>query len=145
MKKQSQVLVLSVLLLFTLAFACKKDENEEVIDIITSKSWKFGLTDLNTHTNPAGNNSYYAVLECEKDDTFTFKADGTMVRTFGAKKCDESKETSKIVNYSFNKDTRELTIDGVKYSVAEENKSQLKYILTTSGTTGVSNKIYLLQ
>lgn len=145
MKKQSRVLAFSVLFLFVLVFACKKDENEEIIDIITSKAWKFGKTDLNTHTNPSGNNSYYAVLECEQDDTFTFKADGTMVRTFGAKKCDGDVGTSKTVNYSYNKESKELIIDDVKYTVAEENKSQLKYVLVTPATSGVSNKIYLLQ
>lgn len=145
MKKKSQVLALFILLLLIIAFACKKDENEEIIDIITSKAWKFGLTDLNTHTNPAGNNSYYAVLECEKDDTFTFKTDGTMVRTFNSKKCDGDVGAFKTVNYSFNKDTRELTIDGVKYAVTEENKSQLKYVLVTPAATGANNRIYLLQ
>lgn len=145
MKKQSRVLALSVLFLFVLVLACKKDENEEMIDIITSKAWKFGLTDLNTHTNPSGNNAYYAVLECEKDDTFTFKADGTVVRVFGAKKCDDDTGTSKTLNYSFNKETKELVIDGVKFTVVEENKSQFKYVLVTTATSGASNRIYLLQ
>lgn len=145
MKKQSRVLALSILFLFVLVFACKKDENEEMIDIITSKNWKFGLTDLNTHTNPSGNNTNYAVLDCEKDDTFTFKTDGTMVRVFGAKKCDGDTGTSKTVKYSFNKDTKELVIDGVKYTVVEENKSQLKYVLVTTAASGTSNIIYLLQ
>ena len=145
MKKQSKVLALSVLFLFALVSSCKKDENEEMIDIITSKAWKFGLTDLNTHTNPSGDNTYYAVLECEKDDTFTFKTDGTVVRVFGAKKCDGDTGTSKTLNYSFNKETKELAIDGVKYTVVEENKSQLKYVLVTPQASGVGNKIYLLQ
>lgn len=145
MKKTRQILVFATLLVFTTFLSCKKDENEETINIITSKAWKFGLTDLNKHTNPSGTPNYYPVLECEKDDTFTFKTDGTMVRTFGAKKCGDSKETSKTVNYSFDKDTRALTIDGVKYSVLEENKSQLKYVLATATTMGVSNEIYLLQ
>ena len=145
MKKIGRFFAAAVLIVFTTFTACKKDENEEIIDIITSKTWKLGLTDLNTRTNPSGNNTYYAVLECEQDDTFTFKTDGTMVRTFGSKKCDGDTGTSKTINYSYNKETKELTIDGIKYTVAEENRSQLKYTLTTPATSGVSNKIYLLQ
>ncbi|WAC40092.1 hypothetical protein [Pedobacter sp. SL55] len=144
MKKIGQIFVVATLIIVASFIGCKKDENEEIIDVITSKTWKFGLTDLNTHTNPSGSNTYYAVLECEQDDTFTFKADGTLVRNFSTKKCEGDVGASKTVNYSYNKEIKELTIDGVKYSVVEENRSQLKYILTTPATSGVSNKIYLL-
>ncbi|MNJ92880.1 hypothetical protein D3C87_105540 [compost metagenome] len=145
MKKISQLFVFTILMVVTVFLACKKDENEELIEIITSKAWRFGLTDLNTRTNPSGTVTYFAVPECEQDDTFTFKTDGTMVRTFGAKKCEGNTATSKTVNYSFNKETKELIIDGIKYSVAEENKSQFKYVLTVPEATGFSNRIYLLQ
>ncbi len=145
MKKTGALLAFATLILFTAFIGCKKDESEEVIDIITSKTWKFGLVDLNTSTNPGGANSYFPVPECEQDDTFTFKENGTMVRTFGSKKCDGSTETNETVNYSFNKETKELTIKGLKYTVVEENKTQFKYYIVVPNTTGFNNQIYLLQ
>ncbi|RZL36648.1 MAG: hypothetical protein EOO96_06590 [Pedobacter sp.] len=143
--KIGQFFVFAALLVFTTFFSCKKDESEEMIDVLTSKNWKFGLADLNVSTNPSGTNAYYAVLECEQDDVFTFRADGTMFRAYGSKKCNGSTDINKTVAYSFNKQTKELTIDGTKYTVLEENKSQFKYSITVSGTTGNSQLIYLLQ
>ncbi|WP_461787730.1 hypothetical protein [Pedobacter sp.] len=135
----------AALALILFVFACKKDESEEIIDVLTSKTWKFGLKDLNTATNPSGTSSYYAVPECEQDDTFLFKSDGSLVITYGTKKCDGNTTTTKTVNYTFNKQAREITIDGQKFSVTEENKTQFKYIKVVPGTSGTSNVIYLLQ
>ena len=145
MKKISQFLVFATLLVFTAFVGCKKDESEEMIDILTSKNWKFGTKDLNTATDPSGNNTEFTVPDCEKDDIFTFKTDGTMLRAYGAIKCDGNTATNKTVNYSFNKQTKELIIDGVKYTVAEENKTQFKYYAVVPNATGFSNVIYVLQ
>lgn len=131
-------------LLFFL-FACKKEESEEIIDVLTSKTWRLALKDLNTATNPNGTNAYYAVPECEQDDTFLFKADGTLLINHGTKKCNGNTAATKTVNYAFNQQTKELTIDGQKFNVVEENKTQLKYIKVVPGTSGTSNVIYLLQ
>jgi len=145
MKKTGAFFAFATLILFTAFIGCKKDESEEMIDILTSKNWKFGMVDKNAATNPAGTNIYFAVPECEQDDIFTFRTDGTVLRAYGTKKCAGNDATNKTVNYSFDKQTRELTIDGVKYTVAEENKTQFKYFQVTPGTTGVNNTIYLLQ
>jgi hypothetical protein len=137
---------LATLTLIMFVFACKKDESEEIIDVLTSKTWRLGLKDLNTTTNPGGTaNTYYAVPECEQDDTFLFKTDGTLVINYGTKKCEGNAATTKTVNYNFNKQTKEITIDGQKFNVAEENKTQFKYVKVIPGTSGVSNVIYLLQ
>lgn len=145
MKKTGQIFVVAALV-FVAAFAgCRKEESEEMIDVITSKTWKFGLTDLNKQTNPSGNNAYYAVLECEQDDTFTFKTDGTVLRAYGAKKCTGNDAANQTFSYSYNKATKELVMDGVKYTVVEENKTQFKYVQTMPNVSGVSNQIYLLQ
>lgn len=141
MKRTTQILALSVFLLFTLLFSCKKEEHEQMIDVLTSKTWKFGMKDLNASTNPSGTNFYFAVPECEQDDTFLFREDGTMIRNYGPKKCDGETTANKTVPFSFNKQTKELIIDGVKYKVVEENKTQFKYVLVT--ITGTA--IYLLQ
>ncbi|GAB1462234.1 hypothetical protein MASR2M52_02100 [Pedobacter sp.] len=112
-----------------------------MIDVLTSKTWKFGMKDLNASTNPSGTNFYFAVPECEQDDTFLFREDGTMIRNYGSKKCDNETSANKTVPFSFNKQTKELIIDGVKYKVVEENKTQFKYVLVT--VNGAA--IYLLQ
>lgn len=146
MKKQNQILAITFLSFFVLMFSCKKDESEEMIDILTSKTWKYGLEDINTLTNPSGsNNVYFAAPKCEQDDTFTFKTDGTVLRSYGNTKCDGNTATSKTVNYSFNKTTKELVIDGVKYTVTEENKTQFKFYAVVPNASGFNNVIYLLQ
>lgn len=144
MKKIGKISAFAFITFLTIFLACKKDENEEIIDILTSKAWRFGLKDLNASTNPAGNNIFFAVPECEQDDTFTFRADGKMIRAYGAKKCDGNTAANKTVDYSFNKQTKELTIDGVKYTVVEENKTQFKYYAVIPNATGFNNVIYLL-
>lgn len=144
MKKIGQISAFALITFLTIFLSCKKDENEEIIDVLTSKTWKFGLKDLNVSTNPSGNNALYAVLECEQDDTFTFRADGKMVRAYGSKKCDGNTATNKTVDYTFNKQTKELTIDGLKYAVVEENKTQFKYYVVVPNATGSNNMIYLL-
>jgi len=145
MKKQSQFLALSVLLLFALAFACKKDENEEMIDIITSKAWKLGTKDLNSATNPPAPYTYKAVDSCQFDDTFVFKTDGKLLVSFGSKKCSSDAGNNKTVPYSFNKETKELIIDGVKFTVVEENKTQFKYVQVVPSSSGTNSIIHLLQ
>lgn len=145
MKKHSRVLALSVLLVFALAFACKKDENEATIDIITSKAWKLGLKDLNPSTNPPAPYTYHAVDSCRFDDTFVFKTDGKLLVTFGSKKCSLDSGNNKTFDYSFNKETKELVISGVKYTVVEENKTQFKYVQVVPATSGTSKMVYLLQ
>lgn len=145
MKKQSQFLALSVLLLLALAFACKKDENEEMIDVITSKAWKLGTKDLNSSTNPQAPYTYQAVDSCRFDDTYLFRADGKLLVTFGSKKCSLDSGNNKTLPYSFNKATKELVINDVKYTVIEENKTQFKYVQVVPSTSGTNSIIHLLQ
>jgi len=145
MKKINSVLKFSALAFLIVISACKKDESEEIIDILTSKTWKYGLEDINTSTNPSGTNVYYAVEECEQDNSFLFKTDGTLVITNGTKKCNDTETATTTLSYSYNKQTKELIIDGVKYKVVEENKTQFKYIAVVPSGTGYNNVIYLLQ
>jgi hypothetical protein len=131
------------LLLSALFLGCKKEESEQMINVITSKTWKYasGDQDKNKTTNPSGEIAYYEIKECEQDNTFQFREDGTLVITLGTKKCDDTEKNTKTLAYSFNSQSKELIIDNVKYTVVEENKTQFKYVLSNSS----AKVIYILQ
>lgn len=134
------VLAFAVLLIFS---TCKKETND--FDILTSKSWEPTLVDKNQSSNPQGGILYYAVLDCEKDDTYKFQKDGKLVINHGTNKCNDTEVATETVNYSYNKAAKELIIKGVKYTVADETKNQLKYYTAISSFTGFNNLIFIFE
>ncbi len=66
--------------------ACAKEKN--TIDPLLTKTWKRALADQNPSTNPKGNVLYQAVIDCQKDDVFSFNADGTLKIDNGTEKCE---------------------------------------------------------
>ncbi|WP_304068436.1 hypothetical protein [Pedobacter glucosidilyticus] len=130
-----------LLLIFFLSFlSCKKNENSTVN--ITSKVWKPSLTDANTASNPSANVQYHPFLNCEQDDTYQFGTNGKLTINHGAIKC-EGEEAIKIVDYSYNRETKELIIDNIKFKVAEESKIQLKYYLVLPEISGYSYIVFM--
>lgn len=123
---------------------CKKD-NPGSSDILISKTWKRALNDKNPSTNPSGPIIYYAVQNCEKDDTFKFNSDGTLALDRSANKCDLGENQNVTQSYTVNRTNKELVIEGTKYTLAEETDSQIKYYTVIPSATGVQYLIYLLQ
>lgn len=134
--------ILSFLVLFTFVFlSCKKNEDNASVSL-TSKTWKRTLVDKNTATNPSGSVMYYARQDCEKDDTFKFGEDAKLIINKGSSKCDASEAQTVTENYSFNATTKELVINGDKFTLAEISKTQLKYYTPLPPVSG--NAQYLL-
>jgi hypothetical protein len=137
------------LILFTLIIStlvgCKKEKETVNSSLITSKLWKKGTTDKNPSTNPNGVILYESVSECQLDDTYKFNTDGTLTIQHGSSKCNANEPGTETLKYSYNSTTHELTINNVKYSVAEESASQLKYFASVPVQSTVSYLVFLLQ
>jgi hypothetical protein len=134
-------LVNFVLILLFAFSACKK-QNEVGVNI-TSKAWNPALTDKNSSSNPSRQILYYAVLECEKDDSYSFGTDGKLTINRGTIKCNNAELSTEIVNYTYHSSTKELIIKGVKYTVADESALQLKYYTAIPNATGFQSLIFL--
>lgn len=139
---------INLLAVFALTFltfsACKKD-NKNSSDPLTSRTWKRGMNDKNTSTNPKGTVSYYAVKNCEKDDTFKFGSDGNLFLNRSSDQCEPNESQTETQTYTLNRTTKELVINGTKFTLAEESDSQIKYYAVLPPHTGFQYLIFLLQ
>jgi hypothetical protein len=120
--------------------SCKKN-SDNALNTLTTKTWKRALNDKNPSTNLQGTTLYYAVQNCEKDDTFKFGSDGNLILNRGTDKC-ESNETQ---NYTLDRTKKELIINGNKFTLAEESSDQIKYYAAIPQASGFSYLIYLLR
>lgn len=134
------------MLLLLVFSACKKEADDTPPgSYLLSKTWKRALIDKNPSTNPAGDILFYPVLDCQKDDTFKFGANGTLTISYGTNKCDSNEASSKTMSYTYNKSTKELIIDGIKYTLAEESGNQLKYYGLVPSATKFVHVVYLFE
>jgi hypothetical protein len=144
-KRITQFELIIIFAIYLIAFSnCKKEEN--VSDILTSKTWKRGSVDLNPSTNPVGEHQYHPILNCHTDDRYTFRKDGNLVIERGTNKCDPNEIQTKTILYSIDRETNKLIIDSTSYTLAEESDNQIKYYKPVpSGTSLTSCVIFLLQ
>lgn len=134
------------LLLLVLVVSCKKDKNQDLLTILTSKTWKYSLADKNPSTNGTGVAIPFNVIaECEKDNVFQFKNDGNLLVQSGITKCAPTDPATKTVTYSYNAQTQELILDGIKCTVLELTKDQLKYKAPVPYQTGYVYVMFILE
>lgn len=133
-----------LLLLFAgpIFLQCKKDKQET--HALTTNTWKRGLTDNNISSNPSGSIVYSPVLNCEKDDELKFNTNGTLIIKKGSDKCDPEEPATASFNYTFNRASKELVIDSIKYTLVEETQNQIKYFAIVPSPTGFNYVVYLL-
>lgn len=141
MKKSFFLILLAVTIV---PFGCNK-RDESTPDILTAKTWKRATQDKNPSSNPGGDVIYYAVKDCEKDDRFKFSVHGQLTIDQGSQKCDPDESEIVHLNYTLNRETKELVIDGIAYTLAEESADQIKYYTVIPATTSYLYVIYLLQ
>ena len=140
---KTKLVLITALLLF--AFSnCSKDEKQPG-DPVTSKTWKRGLSDLNPATNPQAPVLYYAVQNCEKDDTFTFGSNGLLVVDKNAEKCNQDEPRTETQSYSLNRPTMQLVIGSTTYTLAEATDKQIKYYAVVPTPSGFQHLVFLLQ
>ena len=126
-----------------MANCSRKKENQT--NNLTSKTWKRAWTDMNPTTNPQGPIQYYAVLNCEKDDTFKFNTDGSLIIDRKDDKCDQNEIRIENLPYSLNQQSKELIIGNTRYTLVEESDKQIKYYAVVPTTNGFQYLIFLLQ
>lgn len=141
--KIKHLIIIALSLLASLS--CKKESESSPSNALTSKFWKRALNDNNPLTNPSGAAIYYSVQNCEKDDSFRFGLDGNVALNRNIEKCDPNELQSETLTYTLNRTTKELDINGTKFTLAEESTSQIKYYATIPSNTGFQNLIFLLQ
>lgn len=124
---------------------CKKDD-KIAKNILISKTWKRGIVDRNPSSNPSGTILYEFVQNCDKDDTYKFSSDENLVINRFADKCDPNEPQIETLDYTINRTTKELVIDGIKYTIIEESQNQIKYyIIAPNGANFSSYLVFLLQ
>ena len=136
---------LLITVLVTIALSSCTRENDDQKNILMSKTWKRAKADLNPATNPRGPILYYAVQNCETDDTFIFNEDGTLTINRNNDKCSQNEVQNESQSYSLNRQSKVLIIDGTTYTLAEESNQQIKYYAVVPATNGFQYLIFLLQ
>ena len=136
--------LLNLALLAIVSLNCKKD-NVDSASFLLDKSWKRGISDKNIYSNPSGRILYAAVSNCQQDDIYDFKPDGTLSITKGTERCNVVELASEVQTYSYNKRTKELTINGIKYKLAEESEDQIKYFAALPAESGSDYMVFLLE
>jgi hypothetical protein len=131
-----------------LILGCKKDKAKELdpLDILTSKTWKYSLVDKNPSSSGVDINIPFNVMaDCFKDNTFQFTKDGMVILNTGKVKCVDGEKEVITSTYTFNKETKELTVGGTKSIVLELTKNQFKYKAPVPHNTGYTYVLIILE
>jgi|GEM_PF-6524485 len=108
-------------ILFTIACKDKNEDGNSVSarEIVLSKTWKRGLEDKTPSVLPSGRSSYNDCLENES--------------------------SVESVSYTYNKESGELVMSGLRYKVLENSKNQVRFNLATASVSRYDNIVYLNQ
>ncbi|WP_379083883.1 hypothetical protein [Pedobacter sp. UC225_65] len=133
--------LLLLVITFSIFIACKKEDKNT--DPLLTKTWKRALKDKNTNTNPKGDILYQPISDCQKDDVYSFNADGTFKIDNGTEKCEPTEQ--KTINGTYHTVNKEIIINGMKYTLAEASADQVKYYAPVAIGTGYAYVVFLLQ
>ena len=127
MKKVKIVFAIAVVLV---AVACKKDNKNSNMDLISSGSWKMTAFTVNPGYDYDGNGTIdtdiYSLYDaCEKDDYYSFHTDGKMEVNEGPTKCDASDPQAFTVEWQFANNGKAIIIDGEQMAIDELSSSKL--------------------
>lgn len=87
--KKRNFLLIALVAVFSAAlfFACSKDDEKTKIEMITSGSWRMTAATCEPAIPGVGNNIFVLMESCQKDNIYTFNANGTKLEDEGATKC----------------------------------------------------------
>ena len=106
---------------------CKKDQPITPTDLLIAHAWK-PISD--------NYNGLETLSDCDKDDAFTFKTDGTVERNYGADQC-APPEATESFPWSFSSDEKTLTVDDVPFTVTVLTENSLVLTVTDGLTIDV--------
>lgn len=148
--KKLQLVLTSLILLFN---SCKeKEEAVDPVDEFANTSWQPTINDANPATNPSGDfgatgtNFYYPWAVCNQDDIFSFK-DAKFQHNNGGTVCDSDYLSAMLASrdYSYDKDSKTITIGGFQIKVYEFSNTQLKLGFPNPLPSGPKNYVILLK
>lgn len=98
-------------LIVTGFFSCKKDNDspKSKTELLTAKLWKISSVGIDLDKNNTVDLPY-PMENCDKDNTFEFKADGKGITYEGATKCDPDDPDSENFTWSFKNEETVLSI-----------------------------------
>jgi hypothetical protein len=131
------------ILIATLSTACKKNEGtktESKTDILAKSAWTMDSYGVDTNMDLILTGSENETLACTKDDTYTFSANGTLVRNHGSLKC-SSEPATETGTWQFFLNETKLDIFGNGYVIKSLTSNRLE--LYSPGPA--SNAIFILK
>ena len=135
--------ILGVILLTALVSSCKKNEDakpESKTDILVKSAWTMDSYGVDTNMDLLLTGSEDETLACTKDNTYSFSANGTLVRNNGSLKC-SSEPTTETGSWQFFLNETKLDIFGNGYVIKSLTNNRLE--LYSPGPA--SNAIFILK
>ena len=128
MKQLKTIITIGVLIA---CVACKKENKENRMDLLTSGSWKMIAFTIDPGYDYDGDGDIdtdlFAVTEaCVKDDIFSFKRNGAFEVDQGLTKCDANDPQLYTTDWEFTNNERSIVISGEEYDIEELSSTRLK-------------------
>jgi len=134
--KKTHVLFTAIALMF--CAACKKDNKNPNMDLITSGDWKIISVIANPPFDYDGDgiddSEIFPLYDaCEKDDYYTFKSNGILEVNAGSTKCDPQDPQIIPATWEFADNEKSIVIDGEKGTINELTSSNLRFTFAQPG------------
>ena len=131
------------ILIATLATSCKKGEGtitETKTDILVKSAWTVDSYGVDTNMDMQLTGSENEIKNCDKDNTYSFSANGTLVRNNGALKC-SSEPTTETGTWQLFLNETKIDLFGNGYFIKSLTNNRLE--LYNPGSS--SNAIFILK
>ena len=121
--------ILFITALAAILFSCSKSKDDDSAKekALTTGTWK--LSAYTTDHNKDGiyeENTFAMLADCEKDNFYTFKVGGELIKDEGATKCISSNPQTVTLSWSFMNKQAKLQFAGATYQIEELTQSTLK-------------------
>jgi len=135
MKKIQTVIAISILVI---CVACKKDNKENRMNLITSGNWKMIAYTVNPGYDYDGDGDidtdiFIVTDECERDNLYLFKTTGALEINEGATKCDVTDPQVYAADWEFSNNERDILIAGGEFHIDELSSTRLKISQNDNG------------
>ncbi len=109
--------VLVLLIVSTLAWSCKKDDNKpDRLDLLVEKNWRLTALTIDPSIDWFGNgtlvtNIYAQLNNCDRDDLYIFERNGVYKLDEGPTKCSPNDPQTITGTWTFNPDKTVITVN----------------------------------
>ncbi|MFT3705462.1 MAG: DUF5004 domain-containing protein [Agriterribacter sp.] len=123
MKIKNIFLLLTVISIVSFS-SCKKEDSKSKTELLTAAAWKIKA---NYSIVGSTRTDLMPTMEaCEKDNTYTFKTDNTVIFDEGATKCDDDDDQTDTGTWSLTENETKLILNGETSSLLSLTGSELK-------------------